>query len=97
MDDRPIGYRERAMDWGLSAFLFQQSIHPITTKHVGIWKIFLFQINIFLDDRIGSPNPCLKENYLDELDHVEEMLASREKFYAVGGNLVLTYTGLKLS
>lgn len=77
-DDRNLVI-ERAMDLGVNRFFIPAIDSSYTTAMLDLEKSY--PDNIFL--MTGLHPTHVKENYLDELDHVEEMLASR-KFYAVG-------------
>ncbi|MCM4173854.1 TatD family deoxyribonuclease [Arenibacter sp. TNZ] len=77
-DDRNLVI-ERAMDLGVKRFFIPAIDSSYTTAMLDLEKSY--PDNIFL--MTGLHPTHVKENYLDELDHVEEMLASR-KFYAVG-------------
>lgn len=77
-DDRNLVI-ERAMDLGVNRFFIPAIDSSYTTAMLDLEKSY--PDNIFL--MTGLHPTHVKGNYLDELDHVEEMLASR-KFYAVG-------------
>ena len=77
-DDRNLVI-ERAMDLGVKRFFIPAIDSSYTTAMLDLEKSY--PDNIFL--MTGLHPTHVKENYMDELAHVEEMLASR-KFYAVG-------------
>ncbi|MCK0146056.1 TatD family hydrolase [Arenibacter sp. F26102] len=77
-DDRNLVI-ERAMDLGVKRFFIPAIDSSYTKAMLDLEKSF--PDNIFL--MTGLHPTHVKENYRDELAHVEEMLASR-KFYAVG-------------
>ncbi|MCM4152851.1 TatD family deoxyribonuclease [Arenibacter sp. N53] len=77
-DDRNLVI-ERAMDLGVKRFFIPAIDSSYTKAMLDLENSF--PDNIFL--MTGLHPTHVKENYRDELAHVEEMLASR-KFYAVG-------------
>tara|TARA_R110000868_G_scaffold301654_2_gene562076 strand:+ start:1609 stop:2376 length:768 start_codon:yes stop_codon:yes gene_type:complete len=77
-DDRNMVI-ERAMDLGIDRFFIPAIDSSYTNAMLDLEKSY--PDNIFL--MTGLHPTHVKENYRDELAHVEEMLASR-KFYAVG-------------
>ena len=77
-DDRKL-VMERAMDLGVKRFFIPAIDSSYTAAMLDLEKSY--PDNIFL--MTGLHPTHVKENYRDELAHVEEMLASR-KFYAVG-------------
>ncbi|MBC8770283.1 TatD family hydrolase [Arenibacter sp. BSSL-BM3] len=77
-DDRNLVI-ERAMDLGVKRFFIPAIDSSYTAAMLDLEKSY--PDNIFL--MTGLHPTHVKENYRDELAHVEEMLASR-KFYAVG-------------
>tara|TARA_R110002049_G_scaffold77148_1_gene197691 strand:- start:1118 stop:1885 length:768 start_codon:yes stop_codon:yes gene_type:complete len=77
-DDRNMVI-ERAIDLGIDRFFIPAIDSSYTNAMLDLEKSY--PDNIFL--MTGLHPTHVKENYRDELAHVEEMLASR-KFYAVG-------------
>ena len=77
-DDRNVVI-ERAIDLGIDRFFIPAIDSSYTNAMLDLEKSY--PDNIFL--MTGLHPTHVKENYRDELAHVEEMLASR-KFYAVG-------------
>ena len=77
-DDRNVVI-ERAIDLGIDRFFIPAIDSSYTMAMLDLEKSY--PDNIFL--MTGLHPTHVKENYRDELAHVEEMLASR-KFYAVG-------------
>jgi TatD DNase family protein len=78
-DDDRHDMIHRAIDQGVSRFFIPAIDSTYTDSMLQLEKDF--PENIFL--MMGLHPTHVKENYLEELSHVEEMLASR-KFYAVG-------------
>ena len=70
---------KRAIDLGITRFFVPAIDSSYTNAMLDLEKNF--QQNVFL--MMGLHPTSVRENYLEELDHVKKMLASR-RFYAVG-------------